>query len=107
VRMVSEKTAVKEKLNTYELIIILRPDLLEEKLESAIENVKKFITVRGGTIQDTQRWGKRRLAYRIKHFGEGVYILYRFQAKANQNRELENNLKISEDVLRHLLIKTI
>ncbi len=104
--MVSEKIAVKEKLNTYELIFILRPDLADEKLEAAIENFKKAITGKGGNIQDTQRWGKRRLAYRIRHFTEGIYVLFRFQAKASQNRELETNLKISEDVLRHLLVKT-
>jgi small subunit ribosomal protein S6 len=105
--MVSEKTAVKEKLNTYELIFILRPDLADEKLETTIENFKKAIAGKGGIIQDTQRWGKRRLAYRIRHFAEGIYVLLRFQAKANQNRELETSLKISEDVLRHLLVKTV
>jgi small subunit ribosomal protein S6 len=104
--MVSEKTITKEKLNTYELVVILKPDLTEEKLETAVENVKKSITGKGGAIQDTQKWGKRRLAYEINHCKEGVYILYNFQAKASQNRDLETYLKISDDVLRHLLIKT-
>lgn len=103
--MVSEKTTTKEKLNSYELTIILKPDLAEEKLEAVIENIRKQITGKGGIIQDTQKWGKRRLAYEIKHNKEGVYVLFRFQAKPANNRELETNLKISEDVLRHLLIK--
>jgi len=100
--MVSE---TKEKLNNYELTIVLKPDLAEEKLEAVIENVKKQITGKSGNIQEVQKWGKRRLAYEIKHNKEGVYFLFKFQAKPANNRELETNLRISEDVLRHLLIK--
>ena len=103
--MVSEKTVVKEKLNNYELTFILKPDLTDEKVEAAVENVKKFIAGKGGTVTDVQKWGKRRLAYSIKHFKEGFYYLFKFQAKPGQNRELETNLRISEDVLRHLLVK--
>jgi len=103
--MVSEKTAVKEKLNNYELTIILRPDLADEKVEATVESVKKFIAGKGGTVNDVQKWGKRRLAYSIKHFNEGFYYLFKFQSKPDQNREMETNLKISEDVLRHLLVK--
>jgi small subunit ribosomal protein S6 len=103
--MVSEKTATKDKVNNYELIIILKPDLANEKLDTVLENVKKFISGKGGAVADVQKWGKRRLAYPIKHFGEGIYFLLKLQAKASQNRELEINLRISEDVLRHLLVK--
>ena len=103
--MVSEKTIVKEKINSYELIFILKPDLNEEKIEAALENVKKFLNGRGAVVSDVQKWGKRRLAYPIKHVGEGYYILLKFQVKPGSNRELETSLRISEDVLRHLLIK--
>jgi len=103
--MVSEKTTVKEKVNNYELIFILKPDMVEEQLETTVENVKKFIAGKGGVISDVQKWGKRRLAYPIKHSGEGHYILLKFQSKPGSNRELETSLRISEDVLRHLLIK--
>lgn len=103
--MVSEKTEVNEKLNNYELTIILRPDLDDDKVDTAVENVKKFVAGKGGTVNDVQKWGKRRLAYPIKHFNEGFYYLFKFQAKPVQNRELETNLRISEDVLRHLLVK--
>jgi len=103
--MVSEKTTVKEKINNYELIFILKPDLTEEKTEATIENVKKFIAGKGGVISDVQKWGKRRLAYPIKHVAEGYYTLLKFQVKPGSNRELETSLRISEDVLRHLLIK--
>ena len=103
--MVMEKVDAQEKVNEYELTVILKPELSEEKLTAVIENVKKFITGKGGTISDTKSWGKRRLAYPIKHSVEGNYILFKFTMKPNQNRELETNLRISEDVLRHLLVK--
>jgi len=102
--MVSEATTA--KTNNYELIVIIRPDLPDDKLEAALENVKKLITGKSGVISDVQRWGKRRLAYHIKHFGEGVYLLVRFQSRPGANRDLENSLRISDDVLRHLLVKT-
>jgi small subunit ribosomal protein S6 len=103
--MVSDKTVVTEKLNDYELIFIVRPDLTEDKLEATIENVKKFITNKEGVIADLQKWGKRRLAYPIKHFNEGHYTLVKCQMKPSTNRVLETSLRISEDVLRHLIVK--
>jgi small subunit ribosomal protein S6 len=103
--MVTENVDTQVKVNSYELTVILRPDLSEEKLTAAVENVKKFITVKGGVISETKSWGKRRLAYPIKHAIEGNYILLKFTMKPDQNRELETSLRISEDVLRHLLVK--
>jgi small subunit ribosomal protein S6 len=103
--MVTQKVDTQEKVNEYELIVIFKPDASEEKLTTAVENVKKFVTARGGIISDTKSWGKRRLAYPIKHSIEGNYILFKFTMKPDQNRELETNLRIAEDVLRHLLVK--
>ena len=103
--MVSEKTVVAQKLNNYELIFIVRPDLTEDKLVAAVENVRKFITSKDGVITDAQKWGKRRLAYPIKHFNEGNYTLVKCQMKPSTNRALETSLRISEDVLRHLIVK--
>ena len=103
--MVTQKVDTQEKVNEYELIVIFKPDASEEKLTNAVENVKKFVTARGGIISDTKSWGKRRLAYPIKHSIEGNYILFKFTMKPDQNRELATNLRIAEDVLRHLLVK--
>jgi len=103
--MVLDNTPVAEKLNDYELIFILKPDLGDEKTEAVTENIQKLITNQGGVISEVQKWGKRRLAYQIKHFGEGYYVLVKCQMKPDTNKELEANLRISEDVLRHLLVK--
>lgn len=94
-----------EGLSDYELVFIISPQVADENLESTINTVNQFISGKGGIISDIEQWGKRRLAYPIKNFEEGNYVLARFKLKPEQNRELETNLKISEDIIRHLLIK--
>jgi small subunit ribosomal protein S6 len=104
--MVTEKVAVKkEKLNNYEMVVIFNPEVVEDRLEAAVNNITGFITGHGGAISEVNRWGKRALAYPIKHAVTGTYILARFTLKPSACKELETNLKISEQVLRHLLIK--
>jgi len=94
------------ELRDYELTVIISPELEGEKLEAAIDNISQFITQRGGTISGADRWGKKRLAYPLKHFMEGYYILTQFKMKPALSKELEARLHISEEILRHLLIKT-
>ncbi len=105
--MVSDKvtTEAGEQLYDYELVLVISPEVAEEELETAIDNVSRFITERGGIISDTERWGKRKLAYPIRHFGEGSYVLTRFKLEPAFGKELEANLRISEEILRHLLIR--
>ena len=104
--MVTEQTVTpKEKVCSYEMVVIYTPALIDEPLEAAVNNISNFITTRGGTVSETARWGKRTLAYPIKHVNSGTYILVKFTLKPNFSKELENNLRISESVLRHLLIK--
>jgi small subunit ribosomal protein S6 len=104
--MVTEKTAVKkEKLNNYEMVVIFNPEVVEDRLEAAINNITGFVTNHSGAISEVIRWGKRSLAYPIKHSVTGTYVLARFTLRPTACKELENNLRISEQVLRHLLIK--
>jgi small subunit ribosomal protein S6 len=104
----SSKQAVKAEeveLRDYELIAIISPEVIDEKLEAIIDNISKFITERGGIISGIERWGKRKLAYPIKHFMEGSYVLTQFKAEPALSKELEARLQISEEVVRHLVIK--
>jgi small subunit ribosomal protein S6 len=103
---VSDNTTTQEELGLrdYELTIVISPETSEEKLEASIESISRYVTDRGGAVSDVQRWGKRKLAYPIKHFIEGYYVLLQFKMKPLDGRQLENNLRISEEVLRHLLI---
>ncbi len=105
--MVSEKTDTKsgEGLRDYELTVIIDPKLAEDKLEARINAIGQSVTESGGTVAEVQRWGKRKLAYPIKHSLEGIYVLTKLKLKPAAGRALEANLQISEDVLRHLLIK--
>ena len=101
-----EKKVDDNRLQDYELVLIISPEVGGEALDATIDNiVSKFITGSGGTISNVEQWGKRRLAYPIKHFLEGSYVLTHFKLKPELIKELEANLRISEDVLRHLMIK--
>jgi len=110
--MVSKRVAKKEvlkvedeSLRDYELVLIVSPEVGEEKFEAIVDNVSQFITGKGGAISDVERWGKRKLAYPIRRFMEGSYVLTRFRLKPALSQELEANLQISEEVLRHLLVR--
>ena len=94
-----------KQLRDYELVLIISPEVVEEKFDAIIDNVSQFVTEKGGTISDVEQWGKKRLAYPIEHFMEGSYVLTRFRLEPSLSKELETNLQISEEVLRHLLIK--
>ena len=105
--MVSDKVATDadEQLRDYELVLIINPEIAEEQFEATVDNVNRFVTEKGGAVSDIERWGKRRLAYPIKHCAEGHYVLARFKLKPAFGKELEANLGISEEVLRHLLVR--
>ncbi|MFC2034939.1 30S ribosomal protein S6 [Chloroflexota bacterium] len=105
--MVSDKVLTEEdrQLCDYELVLVISPNVTEEEHEVRIDNVSQFIIGKGGTISDIERWGKKRLAYPIRHFIEGSYVLVKFKLRPEFGRELEAGLRISEEVLRHLLIR--
>ena len=94
-----------KKLRDYELVLIISPEDVEEKFDAALDSVSQFITGKGGLVSDVERWGKKRLAYPIEHFTEGNYVFTRFSLEPGLSKELETNLQISEEVLRHLLVK--
>jgi len=89
----------------YELVYIVSPEVADDALESKIDGISQFITGREGVIADVEKWGKKKLAYPVNHFLEGNYVLTRFKISPARCKELETNLKISEEIIRHLLIK--
>ena len=92
-------------LRDYELVVILSPEIDEANIESSIERVNQSIKSRGGEIVDTNHWGRRRLAYPIKRQLEGNYIISQIKLDPAQIPGLESGLRISEEVLRHLVIR--
>ena len=92
-------------MHPYELLYILKPELADETREALIARFSGLITGAGGTVDKSDEWGKRRLAYPIQFLSEGYYVLVNFTAPAELIRELERNLRISEDVLRFLVTR--
>jgi small subunit ribosomal protein S6 len=90
-------------MRRYELMLLFRPDLEDDKLQSAVEKVTRAIVNAGGALTKVSPWGKRRLAYDIQHFREASYFLLHFDIAPSQIRELERGLLISEEILRHLV----
>jgi small subunit ribosomal protein S6 len=93
-------------LREYELVTIWNPDLGDEGVANAVERLKASIQARGGEVTDTNVWGRRKLAYFIKKRAEGHYVVMQLKLDAARAAELESQLNINEDVLRHLLVRT-
>jgi small subunit ribosomal protein S6 len=90
-------------MRRYELMLLLRPDLDDEKLQGAVEKVTRAIVNGGGSLSKVSPWGKRRLAYEINHFREASYFLIHFDIEPAAVREIERGLLISEEILLHLV----
>lgn len=104
----AEKKAVKledSELRDYELVLIISPEVTDEAFEATLDNLSKSVTESGGTVSSVERWGKRKLAYPLINFMEANYVLTQLKMSPASGKQLEANLKISEDVLRHLLIR--
>jgi small subunit ribosomal protein S6 len=90
----------------YELVVVLSPELADDGVASGIEKVHQAISSHGGEVVDVNNWGRRRLAYPIKRDLEGTYFVTQMKLDPGQVARLESNLRISEEVIRHLIIRT-
>jgi small subunit ribosomal protein S6 len=93
-------------LRNYELTVILNPDIAEEDVPQTMEKLSDLIAKNGGEITDTEQWGRRKLSYPIKHHAEGNYVIMKLGLEPEKTTQLENDLNIVEDYLRHLLLRT-
>ena len=92
-------------MREYEVLYIVRADLDDDKVQDAVKRVNTLIERSGGTAERTNLWGKRKLAYEVKHQKEGAYVLQDFKLDPGRVPELEAGLKITEEVLRHLVVR--
>ena len=92
-------------MRDYEILYIVRADLDDDKVQDIIKRVNTLIERAGGSVERTNVWGKRKLAYEVKHQKEGSYVLQDFQIGPDRVPELEAALKITEEVLRHLVVR--
>ncbi len=92
-------------MRRYELMLVLRPDLPDDRIQASLERTARAIAAGGGQIIKQTPWGRRRLAYPIDHHREGSYYIVHFEAPSEAIAELERGLLISEEVLRHLVTR--
>ena len=96
---------VAQRLRDYEIVMILTPQASEDEVTTIIERVSGFVTENGGSVEDHDIWGLRRLAYAINKFMEGIYVLVHFSLDAKDVLEMNRTLGIDENILRFLITK--
>ncbi|MBI4328538.1 MAG: 30S ribosomal protein S6 [Chloroflexi bacterium] len=92
-------------MTTYNLTFVMTPTVPEEEMPAALENVRRLVTDRGGTIESEEVWGRRRLAYPVRHQREGTYVVSRISLSPEKAHELEASLRLHEQVLRHIVTR--
>ncbi|HHV42023.1 MAG TPA: 30S ribosomal protein S6 [Clostridiaceae bacterium] len=90
-------------MRTYELMYILNPTIGEEKIELEMQRIQNIVETQGKII-DVDVWGRRKLAYEIQDEQEGYYVLVHFESEPNFPKEVERLLKISDNVMRYLIV---
>jgi len=90
---------------TYELMFIVRPDMADEDLDKLISNLESSVTSAAGTVKSVERMGKRRLAYIVRKFREGVYILLTIEGAGSVIHEVERRLRVTEPVIKFLTVR--
>jgi small subunit ribosomal protein S6 len=93
-------------MRTYEELFIVKPDAVTEEVDAYIGQVKELITGAGGTIEKEEKWGNRKLAYRIQKFGEGGYVLLTFSAQPQTIHEIERRMRVTDMVIKFITVRT-
>lgn len=89
----------------YEVMVVLRPDLEEEAVDVTLERLQNIIREGGGEVTNLNKWGKRRLAYQVKKFREGYYVVLNFKSTPAVAAEVERVIKITDNIIRYLLAR--
>jgi small subunit ribosomal protein S6 len=89
----------------YELMFIVRPDMAEEDLDKLISTLESQVSTAGGTLKNVERMGKRRLAYLVRGFQDGMYVLFTIEGTGQVVRELERRLRVTEPVIKFITVR--
>ena len=92
-------------MRKYEIMYIIRPNIEDEAKKALVERFNTILTDKGAELTEVKEWGKRRLAYEINDFRDGYYMLIQLQSEAAAVQEFDRLAKISEDIIRHMVIK--
>lgn len=92
-------------MRIYEELFIVRPDAAEEEIDAYIEQVKGVITSGGGTVDKVDKWGVRKLAYRVEKRSEGFYVLVQFAAGPEVVKEVERRMRVTDMVMKWITVR--
>ncbi len=91
---------------TYELMFIVRPDMTDEDLDKLISTLESQVSsTAGGSVKSVERMGKRRLAYAVRNFGDGIYVLFTVEGSGAVVREVERRLRVTEPVIKFITVR--
>jgi small subunit ribosomal protein S6 len=90
---------------TYELMFIVRPDMVEEEQSKLISTLESSVTAAGGTVK-SEIWGKRRLAYTVRKFNDGIFVLLIIEGTGAMVHEVERRLRVTEPVIKFITVRT-
>jgi small subunit ribosomal protein S6 len=92
-------------MRIYEELFIVKPDAPEEEVDAFVEQLRTQLTTAGATVDKIDKWGKRRLAYKVDKYREGSYVLFQFTSGPDTVKELERRLRVSDVVLKFLTVR--
>jgi small subunit ribosomal protein S6 len=92
-------------MRIYEELFIVKPDAPDEEVDQFVEQLRTHLTNAGANVDKVEKWGKRRLAYRVDKYREGAYVLFQFSAGPESVKELERRLRVSDLVLKFLTVR--
>ena len=94
-------------MRIYETIFIVRPEAPDEEIDATLDQVTTTITEGQGTVDKVERWGKRKLAYSVKRYNEGHYILVQYSVESNAglSKEIERRLKVTDTVIKYMTVR--
>ena len=96
---------VSQLKRNYELMLVISPEVNEDQVSSTGDKIEEYVSSHGGSVLDQDNWGLRQLAYPIRKFQEGTYMLTKFELDTQSVKDLDRTLNASEDILRYLLTK--
>jgi small subunit ribosomal protein S6 len=89
----------------YEVMFIVRPDMTDEDLDKLVSNLESNAVTAGAKVKNSERMGKRRLAYMVRNFNDGIYILMTLEADGPAIHEVERRLRVSEPVIKFITVR--
>ena len=95
----------KSSMNKYELALIVNAKIEDDVRTATVEKAKEYITRAGGTVTEVEEWGKKKLAYEIQKMSDGFYYFIQFEAASDVPAQLEQNVRIMDNVLRFLCVR--